>query len=175
MPKCRRPSSRRARLFNSMLRHSGGSLIWSRAADAVADKEFRLFFLILLLSGSGRKSASPSQRPFSGEGLRSISRWSSKIAAKGRNISTRGAVANVARSLLDSHCRHKAFHIGAVLAVCNRGPRGHIRILQAMVSGIPLVLTLRTRMQDPCAYVVFRAPHVRCTLDCGRLTSSFLF
>ena len=33
-----------------------------------------------------------------------------------------------------------------------------IRILQTMVSGIPLVLFLRTRIHDPCVYVVCEAP-----------------
>ena len=37
------------------------------------------------------------------------------------------------------------------------GPRDHIniRILQITVSGIPLVLGLGTRRQDPCVYTVF--------------------
>ena len=42
----------------------------------------------------------------------------------------------------------------------NRGPKGHInvRILHTMVSGIPLVLGLKTRMKNPDVYVVFAAP-----------------
>ena len=34
----------------------------------------------------------------------------------------------------------------------------NIRILQSMVSGIPLILGLGTRMSDPYVYVVFWAP-----------------
>ena len=37
----------------------------------------------------------------------------------------------------------------------------NIRILQTMVSGILLALGLRTRMQNPYVYVVFRAPSGR--------------
>ena len=42
----------------------------------------------------------------------------------------------------------------------NRAPKNHIniRILQTIVSGIPLVLGLRTRMSDPCVYVACWAP-----------------
>ena len=41
-----------------------------------------------------------------------------------------------------------------------RGPnhRINIKILQTMVSGIPLALGLRTRMQDPSVSVVFGVP-----------------
>ena len=34
----------------------------------------------------------------------------------------------------------------------------NIRILQTMISGVPLMLGLGTRMSDPYAYVVFGAP-----------------
>ena len=42
----------------------------------------------------------------------------------------------------------------------SRGPKHHInkRILQTLFFGIPLVLGLRARMQDPCVDVVFCAP-----------------
>ena len=41
-----------------------------------------------------------------------------------------------------------------------RGPKDHIsiRILQKMVSGMPLMLGLGARMSDPYVYVVFWAP-----------------
>ena len=40
---------------------------------------------------------------------------------------------------------------------CHRGLQDHrsIRILEIVVSGIPFVLGLTTRMQDPDVYVVF--------------------
>ena len=40
-----------------------------------------------------------------------------------------------------------------------RAPKDYIniRILRTMVSGIPLILGLGTRMSDPCVYVVFWA------------------
>ena len=42
-----------------------------------------------------------------------------------------------------------------------RGPKDHIniRILQTMISGIPLILGLGTRMSDPYVYVVLWAPN----------------
>ena len=42
----------------------------------------------------------------------------------------------------------------------SRAPRDHIkmRILQSMVSGIPLILGLGTRVSDPCVSVVFWGP-----------------
>ena len=42
-----------------------------------------------------------------------------------------------------------------------RDPKDHIniRILQNRISGIPLILSLRTRMSDPCVHVVFWAPY----------------
>ena len=41
-----------------------------------------------------------------------------------------------------------------------RAPKDHIkaRILQTVISGIPLMLSLGTRMSDPYLYVVFWAP-----------------
>ena len=44
----------------------------------------------------------------------------------------------------------------AVPKTKNRGPEDHIKIwiLQSMISGIPLILSLGTRMADPCVYVV---------------------
>ena len=41
-----------------------------------------------------------------------------------------------------------------------RGPKDHIniRILQTMISGIPLVLGLGTRMSDPYVYLVLWGP-----------------
>ena len=43
----------------------------------------------------------------------------------------------------------------------DRGPKGHIniRILKTIVSGIPLVLSPRTRMKDPFVLGVFGAPN----------------
>ena len=40
----------------------------------------------------------------------------------------------------------------------------NIRILQSMISGIPLILGLGARMSDPCVYVVFWAPKHTCRL-----------
>ena len=51
-------------------------------------------------------------------------------------------------------------------------PRNHIRILQTIVSGSPLVLGLRTRTWDPNVYVVFRAPRIACVVSC--LGASYL-
>ena len=44
----------------------------------------------------------------------------------------------------------------------HRDPRDHIhiRILQTMISGTPLILGLGARMSDPDVYVVFRAPKI---------------
>ena len=43
----------------------------------------------------------------------------------------------------------------------DRGPKDYIniRILQTMISGIPLILGLGTRMSDPYVYVVLWAPN----------------
>ena len=45
-----------------------------------------------------------------------------------------------------------------------RAPRDHrnMRILQAMVAGIPLILSLGTRISDPYGYVEFGAPRHEC-------------
>ena len=47
----------------------------------------------------------------------------------------------------------------------NGGPKDHInkRILQIMVSGIPLILGLRARMEAPYVYVGFWAPSSPCS------------
>ena len=44
--------------------------------------------------------------------------------------------------------------------VCSSAPQDHIniRILQTMISAIPLILGLETKMSDPYVYVVFWAP-----------------
>ena len=49
----------------------------------------------------------------------------------------------------------------------DRGPKYHIsiRILQKSISGIPLILSLRTRMRDPYVYVVFWSPRRAYTHD----------
>ena len=56
----------------------------------------------------------------------------------------------------------------------NRGSNDHtnMRILQRIVSGIPLVLSLATRMQKPHAFVVFGSPNETLFFLCGPLFSN---
>ena len=65
-----------------------------------------------------------------------------------------------------SYFAHRSFQPRAVTYISTpgpskpRGPKDHVTvgILETMVSGIPLVLGLGTRLADPCVDKVFGAP-----------------
>ena len=63
-------------------------------------------------------------------------------------------------ALLEPHATLSREAGGLLPGQYNRAPKDHknIRILPNMVSGIPLILVLGTRMYDPYVYVVVGAP-----------------